>query len=130
MPYSIELREDLASIVAMISEDFDIYGELPTFCQKIYEILDQSAQPLHYVCETNGNGMTNFEELVAAINMLVRGDYPFANHKNFIELVLVTNDQLSEMAVRGMQSDTFGNVKVAVFSDMQSAFEHVQMQYA
>jgi hypothetical protein len=126
MAYNIEYREDLACVVTGVSDDFDIYEELPVFCRKIYEILDSADRPIRYICEVGQSASTNLDDLVMAINMLVRGEYPFATHKNFRELVLVTGDRLTEMAVKGMNSDAFGNVHVEVFASMQEALGHAQ----
>jgi hypothetical protein len=126
MAYNIEFREDLACVVTAVSDDFDIYTELPVFCRKIYEILDEANQPIRYICEVGQSATTSLDDLVMAINMLVRGEYPFATHKNFKELVLVTGDQMAAMAVKGMNSDAFGNVQVEVFATMDEAFSHAR----
>lgn len=126
MAYNIELREDLACVVTEVSDDFDVYEELPVFCRTVYEILDDSSRPLRYICKV-GQSATNLDDLVMAINMLVRGDYPFASHRNFRELVLVTGDKLASLAVKGMENDAFGNVRVEVFATMEEAMAHAQV---
>jgi hypothetical protein len=124
MSYTIDFREDLATIVTDLSDDFDVYQELPEFCHKIYDILEQSPHPLRYISKTDAQ-VTSVDDIVAAINMLVRGDYPVASHENFMELILVTGNRLAELAVKGMDSEAFGNVHVEVFATMQDAIDHV-----
>jgi hypothetical protein len=125
--YSIELRKDISSVVATISKEFSIQNDLPVFSRTVYDLFNQSNSPLYYIAVLSQLPLT-FDELVMSTNALVRGEYPFAAHPNFIAMLLVTSDDLLSMAAQGMRSDSFGNVQVEIFARLDDAVSFIRSQ--
>lgn len=126
MPYTLELRKDLATIFGTIRLPLNIMDELPTASQEVMHILDQSNRPLYYISDVSqlADSLT-LDDLIKAANVLVRGPYAFASHPNFRALILITNDSLTSLAATGLRSDSFGNVQVEIFATMEDALAFV-----
>jgi hypothetical protein len=127
MSYTVELRPDIASIVVAINRDFSMQDDLQPLCQEVIRTLDQSNRPLYYISDARQLSLT-LDELIQGTNALVRGQYPFATHRNFKAMLLITSDSLISMAATGMRSDSFGNVHVEIFSSIDDAVAFVRSQ--
>lgn len=127
MSYTIELRKDIGSIIVAITRDFSMQDDLQPLCQEVLQLLDQSNRPLYYISDAKQLSLT-LEELIQGTNALVRGQYPFATHRNFKAMLLVTNDSVISAAATGMRSDSFGNVHVEIFSSVEDAVAFVRSQ--
>ena len=128
MSYTIERRKDISSVVVIVGDDFSMKDELHSLCEEAWEIFEQANSPLFYISDAS-NLSLSFEELVQATNVLVRGEYPFATHRNFKALFVVSNDPLISEGAKGMSSDAFGNVWVEIFTSLDAAIEFIRAQH-
>ncbi len=70
----------------------------------------------------------SMNELIEVTNWLARDETSSWRHPNLRQVLLVTQDNLTRIAAKGMNSELFGNMNIAVFTTLDDALAHARSE--
>ncbi len=122
--YEIEKLPGEPILVCTLSETWSVSNDLSATIDQITEHLDAADEPLYYINDVSGGLKVDLKDVILAANQAARGSSAIFHHPNFKKFLMVTDLKLFELAVRGLDSEIFGNVPVAVFQTLEEALEY------
>jgi hypothetical protein len=99
--------------------------ELGDSLDQVIEYLDAADEPLYYVADVSGLKL-DLPDMILTANQTARGSKAILHHPNLREFLVVTEAKLIELASRGLGSEVFGNVPVAVFQTLEEALAYAR----
>jgi hypothetical protein len=120
--FSIVQYPDEPIVVTTLSSSFTVASNLAPLMEQARHIFDCVDSVFNIV---DGRGVkATFEDLVAASNESARGANTILHHPSIREIVVVTDDRLVALAVKGLQSPVFGLRAVSVFETLDDALAY------
>ena len=90
---------------------------------EVQRILSQAEVPVFLIMDLSQVSMT-IDGVIRSSNRLARGpDAPF-HHPMCKGVAIVTTERIAQLVVRGLQTETFGNLRVCVCSTVENALQH------
>lgn len=124
MPYKVEQLLNEPIILATISGTATPEDAEATLVE-VKKLLDkQTSRVIHIIDFTSIS--LNFNDIIKGSNQFARGNDPVFHHPMLGELIFVTHEKLIKMTAKGMDSDPFGHVKIAVFESLDDALVHTR----
>ena len=90
----------------------------------VQRILQEAEEPVFLIMDLSGVSMS-LEGVIRSSNRLARGPGAPFHHPMCKGIALVTTEAIARLVARGLQTETFGNLRVCVYSTVEEA-----MQYA
>ncbi len=112
-------------IVVTLFEGFDFGSELTASAGRTYELLQQAVRPVFLIDDLLQVDM-DLDELTVAASFTSRGEHPIYHHPNLRAVLFVTNSDMVRLAVKGLMSDTFGNVNAHLFNTLDDALRYAR----
>jgi hypothetical protein len=128
MPYTIEKIPD-APIVIMVREQAKGVDELPEVIEAVTAVLDAQAEPVYLILDIHAMEL-GIDELTSAATRGARGPSAVMHHPKIRENLVVSGKTLVKLAMQGLRTATFGNVKVRVFDSQENALAFCREQIA
>lgn len=126
MPAQFEQLPGERILISTFSADFDHSTESPAVLEETIRLLDQQSQPVIFIMDIRGVSFS-LEDVMSAANMATRQTEVF-KHPNILENIMVTESRMIDLAMRGLNSPMFGNVKVRVFGTREEALDYALQQ--
>jgi len=123
--YTIEMVENDTAMLVSLGEDFDFATEGEAHFAKIISMLDQQAKPVFYIVDLRKVHFS-FEETLAVVSRVARGEDPLLRHKNIKEIINVMGDAFSRRISEGLDSEPFGNLKVKIVDTLDEALKYIR----
>ena len=115
MSYSVEQLPGEPIIIATMHDDFsmDEYGR---YVEDVTALVDSLMEPMYVITVVNKNGFS-FQELLEGTNISMRGsNLSLHNHPLVAGMIVVTDNKLLKLALKGMNSETFGNIQIDTYA--------------
>ncbi len=120
MAYDITLLPEREICIITLQEGWDAPQAVEERAQATQRILEEAETPIFLVMDLSQIKMT-IDGVVRSANRLARGpDAPF-HHPMCRGVALVTTERIARMVARGLQTETFGNLRVCVCSTIEEA---------
>ena len=127
MAYKIERFNDLPMILSIWDADFSVSNDLITYNTELATLLDAETHPVYHIVDMREVKMT-FTDVMSAIQIGVKGEQATANHPNIRQIVVVTHSRMINMAAKGLNTMSFGNIDMAVFETVEDAVGYVRQK--
>ena len=128
MPYSLELLlPEEPILIGTINDSFSLRDDLDPFLNELASILVALDQPVYYIHNVLDFKVNVFQDFLVAASKTFRGETSIINHPNLIP-VIVTTDQLMKLAIKGINSEIFGNLDFPVFETLEEARAYIHTQ--
>ncbi len=125
MSHDITLLPESNVCIFTFHEGWDTAAGVEKRAQDVKRILAEVEKPVFLVMNLSEVRMT-LDGVVRSANRLARGpDAPF-HHPMCRGVALVTTERIAQMVARGLQTETFGNLRVCVCSDVEEAIQRAQ----
>lgn len=112
-------------LLLTLHADYSAVRDLPKSNPAVFDKLETASEPVFYVIDTRQVSFT-IEDLIQAASTTSRGNQSTFNHPNVRGVIIITSDDAVKMAIRGLDSEAFGYVKVSVASTLDEALEQVR----
>jgi hypothetical protein len=123
--FEVETLPGEPIMVCTLFETWSVADDMLASIDQVMEHLDAADEPLYYISNISGLRL-GLQDMILATNQAARGSSAFFHHPNFRELLVVTDAKLFELAAKGLDSEIFGNVPVAVFGTLEEALEYAR----
>jgi hypothetical protein len=124
--YEIEKLPGEPILVHTMLEGWSVADDLPANIDQAVEHLDAANEPLYYIANFSNGLKLDLKDVILAANQAARGGNAMFHHPNFRELLVVTDARLLDLAAKGLDSEVFGNVPVAVFGALEEALAYAR----
>ena len=108
--------------VITLHEGWDTPEEINARTADIQRILQEAEEPVRLVIDASRIPIT-IEGLILSANQMARGANAPFHHPMCKGIALVTPERIAQFIARGLQTATFGNLNVSVYSTVEQALE-------
>ncbi len=123
MPFTTESLPDGSAMVFTLSADFDAQAEAPAVTQTFMTTLGASEKPIYLIVDFRAaSGRASMENVMHGASMLSR----LVGHSQVCEVLMVTVTELMKMVAAGLDTPTFGNLRIKLFPTTEEALEYVR----
>ncbi len=126
MSYTIERLSHLPVLLAVWQVDFEYMRDGKAFATAVHDALDQQTSPVFYMLDISPARLMTLEEIVKASNNAARGADPNFHHAKTRAVLVVSDEEINEVIVKGLQTPAFGNVNIQLFKTREAAFGYVR----
>src|SRR5687767_8610032 len=122
MSHSFTTLEDGRIILISQGADYRYKSEMYAVLETTLTLLDQASSPAIVLIDARVQQATSFDDVMAA-GSLARSEEGKAviHHPKLLKIVLVSQDRVAQLTMRGINTATFGFVDVSVFSTLDDA---------
>ncbi|MCA9913994.1 MAG: hypothetical protein KC496_11620 [Anaerolineae bacterium] len=122
MSFNVEQHPSSRAVVVILQQDFSMQTEYAEFRAQVRAALDEHSQPTTLIFEVRDASLTSKDLLVAT-----DGDsQDLLRHPNIRETIVVTEDMLVQIAAKGVNSFSFGYIKVRTFPTLEAALAYAE----
>ena len=93
--------------------------------RQLYSILDRVSEPVFLILDVS-KAEIDLDEILHGASSAYRGSNPIFRHPNIRQILQVSDNPAFEMAARGLNSESFGSVKVELFHTLKEALEYAR----
>lgn len=123
MAYTLEKVPGLPVILYIQGAEPDSQQSIGGTLESIARLLDEQTEKTFVVWSIQGVKI-NVDELVEAASKGGRGSDAVLHHPNLRENIYVVSGSLLRMAVKGLESATFGHVQLKVVDSVEEALSY------
>ena len=127
MSSTIEMMENGTALVVSLGSDFNFAREGEAQFAQIAAILNQQTEPVFYIVDVRELDIT-FDETLALINRVARGEDSLLRHPNIKEIIYVISNSFQRAVAEGLDSEWFGNLKVKLVYSLDEGLDHIRSQ--
>ena len=127
MTFTIELLPDEPIMLLTFSEDFKVGQHIAASDDATRALLDTVNEPVFNVLDLRKVSMS-FDDIMLGSNTGARSSNPIWKDPRIRETLFVSNMSLVNIAVKGLRSATFNNIKAQAFSSVEDALAYAREQ--
>jgi hypothetical protein len=128
VPNTVQKLPNEPIVLDKMSPDYSLSAELPAGISKLFEIADNLTEPVFWIVDISETKEITIEDILTGTELLIKGKKPFYRHCNIREVLYVSTSRLILMAAAGLASEIFGNLKIHIFADLESALQYARKQ--
>lgn len=129
MSYTIDVREDLSTVVITFHEGFSGEDQIKAYTQEIFDIYENFDQPYYQISDISEMKL-DFNDVMTFIKEGVVGKQSITKHVHNKGIVIITESRFYQMTIKGLNTASFGNLKMEIFSSIEEALNWVHQQAA
>lgn len=125
MNYQITKIPDVPLVMVRANQNFGDAASVKAYAQDLKALYDSLDAPVYQIADLTDFNL-NFDELVSAFQIVMRGENSIVRHPNNLGLLVVTHNRFYEIALRGLNTATFGYVEILTFATVEAAMSWVK----
>jgi hypothetical protein len=126
--YTVERLPQEPIILHNILRDWNVSRDITESIDACVRLLDEADEPIYFITIMADDVSISLPDLLVASTRLARGSNALMHHRNMKQYLVVTRSAPLKMAVKGLNSDVFGNVPTAAFDTLDEAMAHIRAQ--
>lgn len=124
MPTVFKKLENEPIVIVTLPTDYNLAAELPKLMPQYINLLNAATEPVYWIVDARNSALT-VEEIILGSSLVARGEHPLYHHPNIREVIYVTSSQIMKLAAEGMKGDSFGNVHIKIFDDLDQVMDYI-----
>ena len=129
MSFTVEKRDDISAIIITFHTDFGGGRQIKRYVSEIVDLLDNCDGPVYQIVDS-ADLKLSFNDVMLMIKEAVTNKQVISNHPNSKGIVIVTNKRFYKMAAKGLNTRSFGHLKLEIFESLDEALNWVREQAA
>lgn len=126
MPNTVQKLPDELIVIDKMSADYRLSVELPAGISKLFEFADSLTEPVFWIVDVSEVQDMTIEDILTGTELLIKGKKPFYRHPKIREVLYISTSRLIRMAAAGLISEMFGNLRIRVFENLDSALQYAR----
>ncbi len=122
MPFVVEADSEVGAVIVRLGRDFSLQTEATRFRAELHQALDTQQNPVALIFDIRDASLSSRDMLISTDSESQR----LLRHPNIRESVVVTDDALVQIAAKGVNSMSFGFIKVRTFPTLEDALEYAR----
>lgn len=127
--YTVEKLVGEPVVLFTAHEDHDVSEGADELNDEMNELFDSLDNPVIYMIDFRAAPPLDIHDVLVSSSMATRGKNPHMHHPNVKGVVIVSTSQLVLLAAKGLDSVTFGSLKIPVFETLDEAFAYARETY-
>jgi len=124
MTFTVET--DAHAVIVVFASNFNLQREAEALREALWDALDAQAKSVALIFDTS-DAKISAKDLIISTDDVSRS---LLQHENVRETIVITDDALVKMAARGMNSVSFGFIKVSTYPTLRDALSYLRNQDA
>ena len=125
MSYTIDLQVEENILFGKWDSEFNFKEEIRIYNDQVRSLLDTLSEPIYFIMVFDGVKLS-VEDIISGANIATREERPTFLHKNIEQIIFVTTNRKLQMAAKGLNTVTFGNLNIHVVETLDTAVNYVQ----
>jgi hypothetical protein len=126
VPNTVQKLPNEPIVLDKVSADYRLSVELPIGISKLFEVADGLTEPVFWIVDVSEVQDMTIEDILTGTELLIKGKKPLYRHPNIREVLYISTSRLIRMAAAGLISEVFGNLKIRVFENLESALQYAR----
>jgi hypothetical protein len=127
MNYELKTLDEGQIIVLTMYKEFDMVDDLIQSSLECFELVENGPEHIVFISDGRELSITNLNDLIQSANSARRPEAMRVNkHPKMLKSLSVINSRLIQMAVRGLNSASFGHMEVTIFETVEDALDHAR----
>ena len=129
MTFNNELLQVDNTLISTWYADFNFKTDIKAFIEEIEVILDAQSAPIYLVHEFQDTKLS-LSDIISGASMASRGEASVFHHDMVTQVIFVTQSRTLQLAAKGLNTVSFGNVDVKVFETLDEALDFIRSEAA
>ncbi|MGF1506972.1 MAG: hypothetical protein ACFB51_17835 [Anaerolineae bacterium] len=126
MSHTIYQMDELPVLVFEGHEDYDTTTEMESVMGRIMGTLEGLSSPVYHIVDLSRVPPFDFDDTLNGANAAALGPNPILHHPMIKKVIYVTDDEFMKIALKGMDSEMFGHVKVMMVDTLDDALAFIR----
>jgi hypothetical protein len=128
MSYAVTTYDDGQIIVLTLNADFDIAAEMIPAFDECFEHLESGTSPAIFISDARELPIRNLNDLIQGSSFVSKPEAVRVNrHPRILKTYTITNSAVIQLAAKGLNSASFGNLVLGVFTSMEEALNAARL---
>ena len=129
MPFTLEKRNDVNVVIATFDAEFQGEDQIKAYAKDSRELYDGLDSPVYLIIDCTDLNFS-FNDVMTMIKDGVLGEHTIVNHPMNKGISLITDKRFYQMAAKGLNTASFGNLQIEIFKTVDEAIAWVREQVA
>lgn len=129
MSYKVEALPREPIILVTLSAQSLIMEDMAKSGVEVRALLDQAAEPSFFIMDMSELSVS-LDDVIVGANRGARSEQPLSHHPNLREMLFVSRSSMIKLAIKGLNTVTFGNLNARVFDSLDDALAYARSQEA
>lgn len=122
MSYSLDALDDGQIIYFTMHEDFDMSVDMPDYLQKCYALVENGPEQIIIITDAREMKTKSIDDIIQGANSVRSPEAQrLSRHPKVIKSLSVITNKVVQVAMKGLNSASFGFVEVTVFETPEEA---------
>jgi hypothetical protein len=128
MSYSVTTYDDGQIIVLTLNADFDIATEMVPSFDECFQHLEAGTLPAIFISDARELPIRNLNDLLQGSSFVSKPEAVRVNkHPRIVKTYTITNSTVLQLAAKGLNSASFGNLVLGVFTSLEEALNAARL---
>lgn len=128
--YHFEKLEGEPILLFTVYNTYSMATDAQESVRVTFDILDDIGEPVFYVLDWLNLNPLSLEDVSEGAMRVALAENPLFKHPQIRGLAFVTLSDIFTLAARGLDSDTYGNIKIEIFATVNEALAYAREQLA
>lgn len=127
--YEIQELSDPAVLLIKMDEDFNDREVIAAYQKELYAYYDKATSPVYQVVDALELKM-EFGLILELIQQGLRSETAITKHPKHAGLIIVTQSRFHHALLKGLNTASFGYIKIEAFDSVDAALNWIRQQAA
>ncbi len=125
--FTNEKLPDLPALLTTLSAEFRVTRDMAASDAATIALLEQVDEPVFNVVDVSKLRVT-MEDILQGSNRGGRGESAIWHHPRIRQTIFISDSKIIQLAARGMNSFSFGNLNIPVFPTLEEALVYIRQE--
>lgn len=127
MSYTLESIDDGHIILFTMHQDFDMAVDMPQYLEACYELVENGPDKIVIITDASEMKPRTLDDIIEGANS-IRSDEArrLSQHPKVIKNFSIITSKIAQLAVKGLNSASFGFFEVTIFETPEEAFNRAR----
>lgn len=127
MSYTLTTLDDGHIILMTMNADFDLTKEMVPSSLETFELLEAGPDRMVFISDGREMRLTSLNEIIESANTIrIPESKRVTTHPKLLKSLTVTNNKVIQLAVKGLNTATFGNIEYPIFESVEDAVNYAR----
>ena len=123
--YTLERLPGELIILGQATAEWNSTTDLAAFTQHLLMLLRDATEPVYWIADMTA-WKPDISELIITAHEIARTTNAIARHPMLRQVIVISQNKAVEMSAKGLNSQAFGFVSMAVFPSVEAALEYAR----
>src|SRR5687767_14656281 len=128
MPYKVTAYDDGQILVLTLNADFDIATEMAPSFEECFQQLESGTTDVVFISDARELPIKNLNDLIQGSSFARSPEGVRVNkHRRVVKTYTISNSAVIQLAAKGLNSASFGNLVLGVFTSLEEALNQARI---